>query len=331
MFVKGDNLQNSPIKHYRSLSFKALWQNPGYADWQKVYKGPYYGFGLSMGDFGNPSEIGYPVSLYGVLGIPIVRQKKLELFTEIQFGIANNWRYYNPITNPKNFAVGGAFTLHLDLGLKMFYSVSPKFDLGFGMSFIHFSNGGLKRPNHGLNIYSPLAELRYRFAPRPDYKNIQKPTKMEKSRDILFMRVGSVHQLAEFEPDSNYFAIFGYSIIVFDQISNAVRLGVGRDMNYWWGMTANTDGTMGARSIENLSVGYIFQPEMIIGKLTLVGGIGIYAKHLLYGDFKQTYQRLGVRFDIYKTFSLGVNVRAINFSQAEFMEFNLGYKLQWFR
>ncbi|MBK7175570.1 MAG: hypothetical protein IPH84_20665 [Bacteroidales bacterium] len=66
---------------------------------------------------------------------------------------------------------------------------------------------------------------------------------------------------------------------------------------------------------------------MIVGKLTLLGGVGIYARHLNYGNFKQTYQRLGARFEIYNQWSLGVNVRAINFMLAEFLEFNLGYRL----
>ncbi len=331
LFVRGDNLQNHPVEQYMALSVKTLWQNPGYTDWQKIYKGPYYGFGFSIGDFGNPYEIGYPASSYAILGLPLVRIKKLELFTEFQYGLTYNWRHYDSENNPKNIAIGGILTVHLDLALKMFYDLSPNLDLGAGVSFTHFSNGGIKRPNHGFNIYSPLAEVRYRFVPRHDYKNIEKTGRLKRSNDLLVMRAGSIYQLAEFEPDTNYFAVYGWSFIYLHQISNAVRVGIGRDMNYWWGMTVNSDGTMGARTIKNLSVGYILQPELIIDRLTLVGGIGLYVKHLHFGNFNQLYQRLGIRFDLYKTLSLGVNVRAINFNRAEFMEFNLGYRVQWFK
>ena len=64
----------------------------------------------------------------------------------------------------------------------------------------------------------------------------------------------------------------------------------------------------------NYDYGSIIQPELIIDRLSIVGGIGVYALHLHYGSFNQTYQRLGVRYDIYKNFSLGVNVRAVNFA-----------------
>ena len=330
-FVEGDNLQGKPIENYQFFSLKALWQNPGYKDWQKVYKGPYYGFGFSIGDFYNPKEIGYPISCYGVLGIPIFRLKKLELFSEAQFGFAANWKAYDSIANPKNIVIGGGLTVHLDIALKMHYNLNKHFDIGAGVSFVHFSNGGFERPNRGFNIYSPFAEVRYRFAKRPNYKNIEKPKNLKKYNDLYFMLGYGDHQLVEHELDSNYFAVAGLSVIYFKQISNGFRIGGGTDFNYWWGLNANNDGTIGARKAENLTIGLIIQPEMIINKMTLVGGIGVYALHLHYGNFQQTYQRLGVRFDVYKNWSFGINVRAVNFMLAELMEFNIGYKIRWER
>ncbi|MEA1875063.1 MAG: acyloxyacyl hydrolase [Bacteroidota bacterium] len=330
-FVKGDNLQESPIEHYQFLALKVLWQNPGYTDWQKVYKGPYYGFGVTMGDFYNPQEIGYPISSYGILGVPIKRWRKIEVFTEFQFGLTSNWVHYDSITNPKNIVIGGGLTVHLDIAMKLFYNLSPNFDLGAGVGFIHFSNGGFERPNRGFNIYSPFAELRYRINKRPNYKSIAKADRLERSNDLYFMMGYGDHQLVEHELDTNYFAIGGLSAIYFHQFSNAFRLGAGTDFNYWWGLNANPDGTIGARTWENLTIGLLLQPEMIIDKLTIVGGIGIYARHLHYGEFNQTYQRLGIRYDVYENISVGVNVRAVNFMLAEFLEFNLGYRIRWMK
>jgi hypothetical protein len=72
-FVKGENREGLPQKHYQAFSLKVLWQNPGYRNWQKVFKGPHYGLGITRGDFFNSTEIGYPISYYGVLGLPIKR------------------------------------------------------------------------------------------------------------------------------------------------------------------------------------------------------------------------------------------------------------------
>jgi hypothetical protein len=328
-FVKGDNLLGKPMQKYQALSLKMLWQNPGYTDWQRVYHGPYYGAGLQLTDVYNQTEVGYPVSLFGVLGIPIVRAGRFELYSEFQFGIAAGWKHYDTLTNPKNLAVGGTLTLHVNGSLLAFYQLTRNIDLGAGIGFIHFSNGGFERPNNGLNIYSPSVELKYHFQYRPDYGKMPAARRLQRSDDLYLMLGYGDYQLREHELDTNYFAVGGLSAVYFTQFSNAFRLGYGTDINYWWGMNARPNGTAGLYSFENFTLGLILQPEFIIDKLTLVSGIGIYALHRNYGNFNQTYQRLGVRYDIYKNVSLGVNVRAINFTMAEFLEFNLGYRIKW--
>src|SRR5512138_1796177 len=112
-FLEGENLMGKPLEHYQAYTLKATWQNPGYKDWQKVYKCPYYGAGLTVGDFYDPDEVGYPVSLYGILGIPVLRWNKFEINSEFQFGIAWNWEHYDSISNPKNIVIGGGLTVHL--------------------------------------------------------------------------------------------------------------------------------------------------------------------------------------------------------------------------
>lgn len=328
-FVAGDNLQRRPLTTFRFFSLKALVQNPGYKDWQRQYKSPYYGLGFTYGDFLNKEEIGMPLSTYGIFGIPLKRWPAVECFTELQFGLASNWKPYDSVLNPKNLAIGGKLSLHLDIGLKVLAKIGPRVDLGGGISFIHFSNGGFERPNRGFNLYSPYAEMRYRFANRPDYQLIPLPASKNKSRELYFMLGYGNHQLVEHELDTNYFAIAGVSITGFQNFSNSFRLGAGIDVNYWFGLNAREDGTIGPRTLDNFTLGFILQPEMSVDRLTFLGGIGIYAHHLKYGGYRQTYQRLGVRFDVSDKFSAGVNVRAINFMLAEFLEFNFGYTLRF--
>ena len=157
-FVKGENLKGEPLKNYQMTSLRALWQNPGYSEWQQVYKGPYYGFGVTMADFFNAEEVGYPVSVYGILGIPILRIKKLELYSEFQCGLTSNWQSYDSILNPYNLVIGGGMTVHLNIGVNAYYPLTKNLDIGAGMAFIHYSNGGMERPNRGFNVYTPSLE-----------------------------------------------------------------------------------------------------------------------------------------------------------------------------
>jgi hypothetical protein len=332
-FVRGLNATGLPIDKYQSLSLKVGWQNPGYTNWQKIYRSPYYGLGLFIGDFFDQIELGRPISAYGYFGIPIARFYKFEIYNELQFGLTWNWKHYNSLTNPYNIAIGGGMTVHLDIGFNMFYAISDKFNIGLGYSFNHFSNGGFERPNRGLNLISPSLEVKYYFYDKPNYKKIEwAPKDLPKFTELNFMLEYGDHQMVEYELDTNYFSISGLGIFYSQQLGNAYRSGVGVDLNYWMSLSANPDGTMGDKSSwDNLTIGLIYAPELLIDRFSILTGFGIYAKHAKYGDFKQTYQRAAVKYHFTENFSFGVGVRAINFMLAEYLEFSLGYKIRWER
>lgn len=328
-FAEGDNLKGAPLTKYESYSLRMLWQNPGYTHWQKVFRAPYYGFGVTLNNFFNERELGYPVSVYGIFGVPIKRWNRFQLYSEFQYGMAFGWKHYDRDNNELNLAIGSPITVHVSGGLNGYYNISKRIDIGVGANFVHFSNGGMERPNRGVNILSFSAKVNYHLGGRylGEIPEVTKPK--DKKRSLLLMLGYGNHQLVEHELDTTYFAIGGVSAIYLEQLSQAFRLGVGTDLNYWWGLNANNDGTMAKQDFTNMTVGLLLQPEIIIDRLTLVTGVGIYARHRNYGNFTQLYQRLGARFDLYKNISLGVNVRAVNFMLAEFMEFNLSYRIDW--
>lgn len=329
-FVKGNNLFGSPLSSFQAYSLKLLWQNPAYYNWQKQYKIPYYGLGISFNNFFNPQEIGQPVSIYGNLGLPVKRWNKLELYADLQFGLAVNWIHFNPNTNPNNIAIGSPITAHIDVGLLALYPLSKHFDFGAGFGFLHFSNGSMQLPNYGLNIVGPSLELKYHLKGRPDTKNILPGSKMKRS-DALFFMVGfGRYQFSETFLDNHWTAV-GFSTIYYRQLSNGFRLGTGVDVDYLSGIRAVPENKRGIQGLENFTVGIGLYPEMIIDRLSIVGGVGMYAFHIKFGDFKKPYQRLGVRYDFRNNMSAGINIRSVNFSQAEFLEFNIGYRIRWMK
>ena len=326
-FVKGDNLAGIPINGVRSLSLKMLWQNPGYKSWQRIYDIPYYGFGISVGDLHNPIEIGYPVSFYGVLGLPLMRGEKLELYTELQFGVASNWVCYHPHANPMNIAIGSGMTAHVSVGLRAFYHLSEKIDIGGGISFSHFSNGGLERPNYGINIGVPSVDLRYLFAGRPEIPEQEMPDEAELKREFILTGTYSRYQTINDTLDLFYYTVGGLSPYYLWQNSEVFKSGIGVDLNFLTGLSSNSMGAPGSYGWENLTLGFGYQIEVVFDRLSLVAGIGNYAVHKLYKSFSQFYQRIGIKFYILEDLYAGVNVRAVNFETAEFMEFNMGYRL----
>ena len=332
-FVRGENLTGNPLESYNSLALKFGWQNPGYKDWQKIYRGPYYGLGLYVSNYNNAIEVGNPMALYGFFGIPIFRLKKLEMYTELQLGAAFNPTHYDSLSNPMNIAIGSFFTLYVDVGLNVVYPITKNLDLGVGVSFTHLSNGGLERPNRGLNLFAPSIELKYHIGGRPDVRNTEAADKkLERSNDLYIMVGYGNHQMVEHELDTNYYSIAGLGLTYSIQHSNAFRSGLGVDFNYLRSLSALPDGTPGEQATwDNLTIGFVYAPEFLIGRLSLILGIGIYAKHHNYGNFEKLYQRAGVKYHFTENFSVGMNIRSVNFILAEFLEFNVGYRIKWKR
>lgn len=330
-FVAGVNQKGIPVSNYQSYSVRMLWQNPGYTHWQQVFNSPYYGFGVTVNNFFNSDELGFPVSAYGILGLPIKRWRKLHMYGEFQYGIAAGWKHYDENKNVFNLAIGSPVTVHVTGGINTIYHLTNKIDVGISGNFVHFSNGGMVRPNRGINNLTASAKVNYNFGGRANTDNVKIESPRDKARSLLLMLTYGNHQLVEHELDSHYYDIRGISAIYLEQFSQAFRLGVGTDINYWCGLNAKEDGSPAKGDMSNLTLAFVLQPEIIIDRLTLVGGVGIYAHHRNYGDFKQSYQRLGVRYDFYKNFAAGVNVRAINYMLAEFMEFNISYRFDWLK
>lgn len=329
-FVKGENLSGKPLLYHQAVSAKLLWQNPGYTEWQRVYHIPYYGVGYNKANF-NSKELGSPNSVYGVLGIPVVRMKKLEMYSEFQFGVAWNWNKYDSVTNPMNIAIGGGMTVHLNIGFNAFYPISKHLDLGAGVAFTHFSNGGFERPNRGLNLLSPSVELKYHPGGRPDTRKAPRAGKLPKQNEFYLMLGYGDHQMVEHELDTNYFAVGGLSAFYLMQHTNAFKSGPGLDFNFWWSLTARENGSPGPVGWDNLTIGAFYQIEFELNRLSLHGGVGNYLRHLNYGNYEQFYQRVGVKYHFTDHLSAGVNVRSINFMLAEFLEFHLGYRFLYHR
>jgi hypothetical protein len=326
-FVEGYNMARIPIDRVQSFSLKMLWQNPGYTSWQRIYKIPYYGFGLSVGNLFNPNEIGYPVSLYGVLGIPLKRWKKLEIYTELQFGIASNWKYYDPETNPMNIAIGSFFTTHVNFGFKAFYPLGNNLDLGAGIALSHFSNGGLERPNSGINTASPTINLKYVFVGRSPIPEPSRDTEFDFNKEIIVMGSYSRYQVISDTLDIYYYTAGGLSSYFLLQNTPAIKSGPGVDFNYLTGLTVDSKGAPGPLGWDNLSIGIGYQLEVVLDRLSLVGAIGTYAVHKQHKNFRQIYQRVGIKFYLLENIYAGLNVRSINFGRAEFMEINMGYRV----
>jgi long-subunit fatty acid transport protein len=219
-------------------------------------------------------------------------------------------------------------------------------DLSAGFGFTHFSNGSVKLPNYGMNMIAPKFSLKYIFDKRPEFIKTEKPVyKPEMEWLILFSP--SFRQIAFGYYDENNDSVaiaFDYKIFNLSgtfnyQITHMIKFGAGFDLSY--------NEAYGAKSVlvdgipekedwqfkDKILFGVYPSFELVINKVSLIMQPGFYLYRKKVEDIvtPSTYQRIGLKYHFNNHWLAGINVRAFNFSKADFIEFNVGYRIMFQR
>lgn len=246
--------------------------------------------------------------------------------------------------------------MFVDVGAYVNIELGKRFDLALGYSLSHFSNGATKMPNLGINLAAPFVELKYRFKDRTEFIKIEKP-KFKKKWEYVALVALSSKQLA-FDTTSvdsiTGFIAESYGIITLStgvnyQVSHKVKFGAGFDIG--WDGAYNSYITYDQGHVERhdagsgnkLTIGIYPSFELVINKLSVIVQPGWYLyredysipestpeNKVLQPSYKSpdSYQRIGLKYHILENVFLGFNVRAYNFSIADYLEWNIGYRLR---
>ncbi len=343
-FVKGENPENRRYGFFQSFTAQYGLQTDGRKLWQQLYGYPVWGVGAYSAWFPGDHELGYPFALYAYINAPFKRWKKWSLNYEVDFGISFNWKSHNLKENGYHYPIGSFTTVFFDFGINSVVQLSERLNLYFGLNFTHFSNGSVKLPNLGVNLVALRAGINYLFNERPDFISIEKPGYI-KEWEWLITFSPSLKQVG-FDyintSDDTTAVAFNYGVYTVStginrQISYKIKLGGGIDFSY--------NGAFGADTImqngmpekaattfgEKFLIGVFPSFELVINRLSMVvqPGFYIFLPETESTDVPTTYQRVGIRYYLPRNFVAGVNIRAYDFSKADFIEFNIGYTLKW--
>lgn len=212
----------------------------------------------------------------------------------------------------------------MNVGFKAFYPITKKLELGAGFSFTHYSNGGLERPNYGINNAAPYIDLKYLLAGQPDIPELKSPEQIELRKELVITGSYSRYQTISDTLDLHYYFVSGLSTYFLWQNTEAIKSGFGFDLNYLSGLNVDSQGYPGPFTWENFTLGIGYQLEFVFNRFSMVAGVGNYAVHAKYKPFHQFYQRIGIKLYLLENLYMGVNVRTVEFATAEYLEFCLG-------
>ena len=189
-FVKGNNVNQMPIETFRTASLQMSVQTKGEKLWQQLYNYPMFGAGINTIRFINAPYLGKPVSAYSTLSIPLLRWESFSLYSDFGLGLTFNWGSYRE--DKYNIAIGTGQTLYFNEGFSLEYKSREGLVINAGTSFTHFSNGSLKVPNRGINIFAPKIGLGYNFAESPQEFKTRAVPEYQKHSEFCFSFFGAL-------------------------------------------------------------------------------------------------------------------------------------------
>ncbi len=321
LWLHRDAMQDMGQELYWGNELRVSMQTTGKKYWQKAYRYPSYGLGTYFGHFNN-EIIGNPSAIFAFMDLPFVHSDKWSFSTNFGLGLTFNINEFHPINNPQNIAISTDLNVYIDFMLMGKYRLNKRWEIGGGFKFQHFSNGSIKKPNLGLNMFSgTLALMYYPFktmdkfqskATRPQYKKYELTTMFAYGVN----RIPSSHLLYDNAT---------FSFVASKRISFKRNIGIGLDVFYNEYVKTYFEDETHVDTYKLTSYALVASSDMIVNRFRMTTQIGVY----LYkgADYSiPFYERVALRYYITEHVFANVSIKAHGF-KAQFIEWGLGYSL----
>jgi len=343
-FIRAQNTDPDGNANYTSYSLRLAKQTSGDQLWQQIYLYPIFGLGIYSAFFGNTKKLGNPIALYGFFNAPFMRHDRWSLNYELGLGLTFNWNSYNPVGNPNNIAISADKTVYIDAGVSLKYLLSKRLAFSIGYGFTHFSNGALKMPNKGLNTEATKISLSYTLdkcqahfytQPKPIFTGFYEwiISGYGGARNVLYQGTG-VNQAISMK-GVNY-AVYGISNTINRQISYKSKIGLGMTIEFNGSQNSQIaveGGSLDATDLpfnRHLALSFYPSYELVIDKLSVLVQPGIYLYRIKSANMTPMfYQRIGIKYHFLKDTFIGINLRAYNFYESDFIEWTVGHRICW--
>ncbi|MFQ3576362.1 MAG: acyloxyacyl hydrolase [Cytophagales bacterium] len=296
-------------------------------DEQKVSKSGVFakrGFSISYFNFDNPKVLGSATSLNSFVEPIFFPKHRFKLSVPLGFGFTFLNRTHHPEQNPTNLFFSSPISFLLFAGLQTNYLLFSNWELNCGFNYLHISNGGIKKPNKGMNF--PMVSFgTTKYLKTPKYKAINKPQNDSAVIDkrLIFathfsISIKNTPETPEFS--SNPEMVLG----MFNEIKKAykprARLSLAHELIYdgYQQELAKRRNLNTVALINALCLGN----ELSFGKIIFSTHLGAYLHHPL-REHDVIYQRYGLFFK-HKQFTTGATLRAHR-HVAEVIEWRVGY------
>ena len=128
---------------YRDLKSTSFWKNK--------WNHPKLGLAYSFLSFGDKEVLGFAHSVFPNAYFNVFNRERIKVQVSAGFGISYLTRTYQNQINETNNAIGSSINNISKIGIGLRHQFN-QISIRAGVDFTHYSNGGTKSPNSGINV-----------------------------------------------------------------------------------------------------------------------------------------------------------------------------------
>ena len=275
-----------------ALAFHPEWQ--ALRDWNNAAIGVALSYWkLDATRNGDKDLLGHAIAPYVFLEVPFYKGKHFEIgvrpgigcsfITKTYFNTATPEQQYQVLQAPNiNRSVGSVFNFYFPEALYCAFPIRNGWSVNIATGWYHMSNGSLRQPNSGYNIFSGEVAVRYQSltAQRSNSAAVQPLTaQRSKSWSVELAFTGGGRQV--YYRDKQTFFCSTMQVSAYWLAHPIFRLGGGVDVFYDGAYAERATHYKktylgGATQADCWRVGVSVQPEFVIGQFTAGIHFGVY-------------------------------------------------------
>jgi len=331
-YYPGGQLEDELANGYTAIDVRYGWQSYSRESWAAIFNYANYGVGFWAGNVGPSDIFGEPMALYAFINLPIYRTKNIEIMAGPAFGLSFNLEPFDPQTNPQNDLTGAKMAAFFTPSLSAAFKIANDFDLKVGLDYTHMSNGGVKQPNTGFDMYGWQVGLRWHLNRKKHFNEVNYasmfPEKREKNKNKsssinISQAIGADQKLEDQGTDIRY--TVATTTIEYQYKFNEIH-GISTGLNLFYDESVKNDAsyeTYKTTVFPAIHFGYDFH----FWKLAMRPQIGYILSKAGRESKAGFFMKLGLSVDITETFYFLAQVKSISGFKADWADFGFGLRL----
>jgi len=296
-------------------------QTKGEAAWNALYHYPETGISLQYWIMDPQKKLGNLLGLVFYIQKALIHTKKSKLEYRVGAGFGYVEKRFNLYRNNQDNLISSRFNFVLNGRLLYSYRVAPRLSLTAGIGIVHFSNGGLKMPNQGINIPSINIGTAYHFREKVPEKSVGAPPF---HRKWVFMAYAALASKNEYPVGSKNFLAGTVSLYAGRSLNRKSTLLIGIDYFYDGSMKVFADSSKAQNRWNFTKSAFVFGHELAFGKLSLITHIGYIFFQPIH-PLSSVFQRYGVRYYFTPKIAASLALNA-HLGKADFVEWGITYR-----